>query len=92
MPDGRKNNGGARKGGGRPSKAAEIALAEKMDLIAPVDSVLEKLWNVANAGDIQALKLWLSYRLGNPANKVDVTSNGATLPTLSVTVVESSES
>lgn len=87
--DGRKNNKGVKgNNGGRKPKAAEIALAEAMDKIAPVDEVLQKLWDVASTGDSAALKLWLAYRLGSPATKVDVTSNGNTLPTLSVTVVD----
>lgn len=63
--------GGVREGSGRKPKAAEIALAEKMDLVAPCDQVLTALYHKVLEGDTAAIKLWLNYRLGMPVQRVE---------------------
>jgi len=63
--------GGIREGSGRKPKAAEIALAEKMDLVAPCEQVLTALYHKVLEGDTQAIKLWLNYRLGMPVQRVE---------------------
>lgn len=65
--DGRKNNKGTiGNNGGRPPKADEVKLAEKMDAIGNSDEILTALYELAKTNDIQAQKLWLSYRFGQP--------------------------
>jgi hypothetical protein len=63
--------GGKREGSGRKPKASEIALAEKMDLVAPCDQVLTALYTKVLEGDVGAIKLWLNYRLGMPVQRVE---------------------
>jgi len=65
--DGRKNNKGTiGNNGGRPPKADEVKLAEQMDAIGDSNEILTALFKLAKASDIQAQKLWLSYRFGQP--------------------------
>ena len=64
-------HGGARSNAGRKPKADEIALIESMDKIAIPVKALEKLWNLAKADDLGALKVWLEYRFGKPKQSVD---------------------
>lgn len=72
--------GGKRKGAGRKSKAEEIQLAETMDNILEYPDVLSSLAELVKSGDIQAVKLWLEYRLGKPQQKVDLTTKGSQFP------------
>jgi len=64
-------NGGRRPGAGRKPKAAEIALAEQMDKVAPCEQVLNALYHKVLDGDTAAIKLWLNYRLGMPVQRVE---------------------
>ena len=70
------NRGGPRPNSGRPSKIKEIKLVEQMDRIAVPDEIWEALLYKIKQGDTQAIKLWLSYRLGLPKQQIDITSNG----------------
>jgi hypothetical protein len=72
-------NGGARPGAGRPSKIQEVKLIEQMDRIAVPDEIWKALLFKIKEGDTQAIKLWLSYRLGLPKQQIDVTSNGESI-------------
>ena len=72
-------NGGARPGAGRPSKIQEIKVIEQMDRIAVPDEIWKALLFKIKEGDTQAIKLWLSYRLGLPKQQIDVTSNGESI-------------
>lgn len=82
MADGRKNNGGHSTKGkaGRKSKAEEIQLAETMDNILDYPDALYSLAQLVRSGDIQAVKLWLEYRLGKPQQRVDLTTKGNQFP------------
>lgn len=77
--DRRANNGGARKGAGRPPKSDEIKRLEMMDSVAAPKEVWDSLWKVAKEGNTQALKTWIEYRFGKPKEKLDITSNDETL-------------
>ena len=66
-----KQNGGRRPGAGRTLKAAEIALAQQMDKVAPCEQVLNALYHKVLEGDTAAIKLWLNYRLGMPVQRVE---------------------
>lgn len=66
-----KQNGGRRPGAGRKPKAAEIALAQQMDKVAPCEQILNALYHKVLDGDTAAIKLWLNYRLGMPVQRVE---------------------
>jgi hypothetical protein len=70
------NRGGPRPNSGRPSKIQEIKLIESMDRIAVPEDIWAALLFKIQQGDTQAIKLWLSYRLGLPKQQIDVTTNG----------------
>ena len=75
MADGRKNNGGAREGAGRKTKADEIRMIELMDATKAPKEVWQKLSELVDDGDTNAVKTWLSYRYGKPKETKDVTIN-----------------
>lgn len=95
MADGRKNNGckkGEHRGQGRKPKADELKLVEVMDSIMSPEEVWSKIAEKASEGDIQALKLWVEYRLGKPKQQVDVTTQGESInaPEINITVASAS--
>lgn len=69
--DGRKKNGGKRQGAGRPAKADEIKLIERMDAIAAPEEIWQLLHDKCKDGDTQALKTWVQYRFGMPKQTID---------------------
>lgn len=77
--DNRKNNGGKRKGAGRPCKVDEQKLIDKLDKAIDQDEVIKALSKLIIQGDFRALQLYLAYRWGKPQDKIDVTSNGASV-------------
>jgi hypothetical protein len=72
-------NGGKREGAGRPPKILEVKLIEQMDRIAVPEDIWAALLFKIQQGDTQAIKLWLSYRLGLPKQQIDVTTNGESI-------------
>lgn len=77
-------SGGARQGGGRKSKAVELKLLEKLNSVLGdgwEDSILISVKEQADKGSFQHQSLLLAYRYGKPQDKVDVTTNGKSLPT-----------
>lgn len=76
--DNRKNNGGHSTKGkaGRKPKADEIALIETMDAVMAPKVAWEALAKLAKSGDVPALKVWLSYRLGLPKQSMEVKHEG----------------
>ena len=77
--DGRKNNGGARAGAGRPKKADETKLIERLDSLINQDEVIEILKKKIIEGDQRAMTLYFNYRYGKPKESIDVTSGGLNL-------------
>jgi hypothetical protein len=75
----KKGAGGAREGAGRKPKILEVKLIEQMDRIAVPDEIWKALLYKIKEGDTQAIKLWLSYRLGLPKQQIDVTTNGESI-------------
>ena len=73
------NRGGPRPNSGRPPKIQEIKLIESMDAIAVPEEIWKALLFKIQDGDTQAIKLWLSYRLGLPKQQIDVTTNGESI-------------
>lgn len=74
MEDGRKNNRGkVGNKGGRPPKASEIELIERL---SPLDDIaLESLKMRLQEGDMQAIKLFMEYRYGKPKQDVNLSGN-----------------
>jgi len=73
--DKRKNNGGAREGAGRPKKADELKLIEKLDNLIDNDEVIKTLGKQIFKGDSRAMSLYFGYRYGKPKESVDITSS-----------------
>ena len=73
--DKRKNNGGARDGAGRPKKADELKLIEKLDNLIDNDEVIKTLGKQIFKGDSRAMSLYFGYRYGKPKESVDITSS-----------------
>lgn len=66
-------HGGVRAGQGRPPKAKELELIERL---SPLDkSALEALKIGVQAGDFNFIKLFMAYRFGQP--KQDIGLSGA---------------
>ena len=74
--DKRKNNGGARQGAGRPKKADEAQLIERLDSIIDSDEVIEELYSQIKDGNTRALTLYFNYRYGKPKESVSLSSDG----------------
>ena len=75
--DKRKNNGGHSTKGhaGRPKKADEIKLIEKLDNIIDNEEVIKTLGEQIFKGDSRAMTLYFGYRYGKPKESVDITSS-----------------
>ena len=77
MADGRKNNGGARKGAGRKPKADELKLIEQL---SKFDEIAEECMRKGiEEGNYQFWNKFMEYRYGKPKERVDVTSNDESL-------------
>ena len=74
MEDKRKNNGGKRDGAGRPKKADEQKLIEKLDNLIDNEEVIRKLGGQIFNGDGRAMSLYFGYRYGKPKESVDISS------------------
>jgi hypothetical protein len=90
--DKRKNNGGHSTKPTKPtdkrllSKSEAVALVEQMDSIMSIGEVLTKLKELADGGDFQALRLWMAYRLGQPKQSIDHTTDGEKITGFQVTI------
>ena len=74
--DGRKNNSGTiGNKGGRPKKADELKLIEKLDNLIDNDDVIKTLGKQILKGDSKAMSLYFGYRYGKPKESVDITSS-----------------
>jgi len=74
--DKRINNKGTKGNkGGRPSKADEQKLIERLDAIIDKDEAVGKLGELVAKGDMRAIQLYLSYRYGKPKESVDINSS-----------------
>lgn len=72
MPDGRINNGGARNGTGRKSKADEQKLIETLTPLMP--KAFKALKNALNSEEQWAVKLSFEYFYGKPRQSMDLTT------------------
>jgi DUF2075 family protein len=73
--DGRQNNGGVREGAGRPKKADEEKLIEKLDALIDSNEVIKQLGKMCLKGDSRALTLYFNYRYGKPKEKIDISAS-----------------
>lgn len=60
----KSNKGGARPGAGRPTKATEQAICEKLSPLEPV--AFSALSDALGRGDSWAVKMFFEYRFGKP--------------------------
>jgi|TARA_R110000787_G_scaffold900_7_gene3310 hypothetical protein len=72
--DKRKKNGGVRYGAGRPKKADEERLIEKLDTLIDNEKVISKLGEMVLKGDSRAMNLYFGYRYGKPKESVDISA------------------
>ena len=74
--DKRVNNKGTKGNkGGRPPKADEIKLIERLDAIIDSDEALAQLGKLVAKGDLRAVQLYLSYRYGKTKESIDLNSS-----------------
>ena len=73
--DNRKKKGGVREGAGRPKKADELKLIEKLDALIDNEEVIKTLGKQIIKGDSRAMNLYFGYRYGKPKESVDITSS-----------------
>lgn len=75
MADGRRYNRGVKGRAGRKSKADEIKVIEQMDAALAPSDAWEALANRVTKGDVQAIKVWLAYRFGQPKQDINLNTN-----------------
>tara|TARA_R110002033_G_C3795287_1_gene230754 strand:- start:382 stop:666 length:285 start_codon:yes stop_codon:yes gene_type:complete len=73
MADLRAGNGGAREGSGRPTKADEIQMIQKL---SPLDDIaFEELTKGIKRGEFAYIKLFFHFRFGRPKQITELTVN-----------------
>lgn len=75
MADERRNNGGARVGAGRKSKAEEFKLIEKLDALKDPSYAIQKMFDHIESGSEKMLELYMGYRFGKPKQMVEADVN-----------------
>jgi len=83
--DGRKNNSGTKGNkGGRPKKSDEESLIKLMDKIMPQEEYWGIVAKEVREGEKQnkgvAMRLWASYRHGQPKQSIDLNTKERNLP------------
>lgn len=79
LNDERRNNGGNSTKAKKPIDRRKNEYKEALKQAATVEDVVDvicKLKDVANTGDVPAIKLFLEYYVGKPKESLDITSNG----------------
>ena len=91
--DGRKSNGGHSTKGkaGRKPKADELKLIEHMDSVLVPQEAWEALAELVTEKDVQAIRLWLSYRYGQPKQSIDIESQGEKITGFTLEVIHKNE-
>ncbi len=70
-----KGKGGVKGRSGRKSKAEELGLTALLDECWTVDSrkkTIKKLASLANAGNLEAIKILMAYTFGKPKETITV--------------------
>jgi len=65
-------HGGKRAGAGRPKKADELKLIQKLDNIINSEDAIKKLGQLVTKGDLNAIKIYMEYRFGKPKQTVNM--------------------
>ena len=82
MADGRKNNGGHSTKPKSPNdkrlttKAEAIQKAETMDGVGSLKEAYQKVWDLGQEGDFNALKFWIEQRAGKAKESKDIEIKG----------------
>ena len=71
--DGRKNNGGAREGGGRKSKSEEYKLIDELDKQRDPKILIAKMFEHIEGGSEKMLEKYLAYRFCMPKQMIEST-------------------
>lgn len=66
-------HGGARPNTGRLKKEELLSLIDSMDAILVPKKVWESLAEKVLENDVNAIKIWISYRYGMPTQTIDTT-------------------
>jgi len=74
--DGRKNNGGKRKGAGRKSRVEEEELIQKLDSLIDPEEGIKALKDLIIERNINAVKLYFEYRFGKPKQITEIDLSG----------------
>ena len=74
------NHGGKREGAGRPSKADEVKLIEKLTPMAP--AAYKAMKEGIDRGDYKFVQLFFAYYAGKPKESKDITSQGEKIQTI----------
>lgn len=80
----KKKVGGWRPNSGRPKRMDELAIIGKLAPLEPL--VFQKLKEKINEGDINAIKIYLAYYLGQPTQRIESKVEG-NLQSISVQIV-----
>lgn len=78
MPDGRRNNGGARNNAGRPRKAQELEMQTLMLEAWPMDRRRKAIGNLANIAEserkdaVAAFQMLSAYTYGKPIDRKEI--------------------
>jgi hypothetical protein len=81
LADGRKNNGGHSTKAKNPNdkrlttKAEAIQKAETMDSVGSLKEAYQKVWDLCQEGDFNALKFWIEQRAGKATETKELTVN-----------------
>lgn len=67
-----KTRGGKRQNSGRKSKIEELSLLDTMDAILAPKELWTAIGGKIKEGDMQAAKIWASYRFGMPKQSLDI--------------------
>jgi hypothetical protein len=71
---GNHNSGGRRPGQGRPPKATEVALIERL---SPMEDIaLAALEKGVKSGEFPFIKLYMEYRFGKPKETIKMDGDG----------------
>lgn len=84
-------HGGARENAGRKTKAEELELSFLIDEIAGDEGkkeILSKIIEQAKSGSYKHQELFMAYYFGKPNQKIDVTSKGKEIATITGMVVK----
>ena len=83
--------GGKRPNSGRKPKADELKLIEQMDSVLVPQEAWEALAELVTEKDVQAIRLWLSYRYGQPKQSIDIESQGEKITGFTLEVIHKNE-